>query len=118
MLECNICGGTGFAAAPNERLSRKKTPPRCVKCGSLERQRIGRAFAMAIREREAYKSYNSTERRTRHHNPERLVRLEQGHRGHRVGHRSRRQQPREISISSSARMSFRSCATRAAPCSD
>jgi hypothetical protein len=58
MLECNICGGTGFAAAPNERLSRKKTPPRCVKCGSLERQRIGREFAVAIRERDAYKSYS------------------------------------------------------------
>ncbi len=58
MLECNICGGTGFAAAPNERLSRKKAPPRCTKCGSLERQRIGREFAMAIRLRDAYKSYS------------------------------------------------------------
>jgi SAM-dependent methyltransferase len=58
MLECNICGFTGFAPAPNERLSRKKTPPRCMKCGSLERQRIGREFAMAIRLRDAYKSFS------------------------------------------------------------
>lgn len=57
MAECNICGGNIFSAAPNNRLSRKKTPPLCNKCGSLERHRIGRELASAIRERETFKTY-------------------------------------------------------------
>jgi SAM-dependent methyltransferase len=57
MAECNICGGNVFSAAPNNRLSRKKSPPLCAKCGSLERDRIGRDLASAIRIREKFKSY-------------------------------------------------------------
>ena len=57
MAECNICGGNVFSAAPNNRLSRKKTPPLCNKCGSLERHRIGRDLASTIRIRETFKTY-------------------------------------------------------------
>jgi SAM-dependent methyltransferase len=57
MAECNICGGDAFQAAPNNRLSRKKQPPLCTKCGSLERHRIGRDLASAIRIRDKFKSY-------------------------------------------------------------
>jgi SAM-dependent methyltransferase len=57
MSECNICGGTSFSAAPNNRLSLKKKQPLCTKCGSLERQRIGRELTATIRIREAFKSY-------------------------------------------------------------
>jgi SAM-dependent methyltransferase len=57
MPECNICGGTSFSAAPNNRLSRKRQPPLCTKCGSLERQRVGRELASAIRIRDKFKSY-------------------------------------------------------------
>lgn len=57
MPECNICGGTDFVAAPNNRLSRKKQLPLCTTCGSLERQRVGRELASAIRIRDKFKSY-------------------------------------------------------------
>src|SRR5262245_19841989 len=57
MAECNICGGNAFTSAPNNRLSRKKAPPLCNKCGSLERHRIGRDLASAIRVRETFKTY-------------------------------------------------------------
>lgn len=57
MAECNICGGMSFSAAPNDRLSRKKKAPLCTKCGSLERQRVGRELASTIRIRETFKSY-------------------------------------------------------------
>ena len=43
---CNICGGHGFEAGPNGRLSRRRLPPRCVRCGSLERHRqLRRVYA-------------------------------------------------------------------------
>ncbi len=57
MPECNVCGGSSFAAAPNNRLSRKKQPPLCTACGSLERQRIGRDLASAVRIRDKFKTY-------------------------------------------------------------
>jgi len=58
MPECNICGGLSFSAAPNNRLSLSKKPPLCKKCGSLERQRIGRELTATIRVREKFKSYS------------------------------------------------------------
>ena len=58
MPECNICGGLSFSEAPNNRLSLSKKPPQCQKCGSLERQRIGRDLTSAIRDRETFKSYS------------------------------------------------------------
>ena len=58
MPECNICGGRSFSAAPNNRLSLSKKAPLCQKCGSLERQRIGRELTAAIRDRETFKSYS------------------------------------------------------------
>ena len=58
MPECNICGGTSFTAAPNNRLSLKKTPPLCTGCGSLERQRVGREIAAAIRVRDEFSKYS------------------------------------------------------------
>ncbi len=57
MPECNICGSTSFATAPNNRLSRKKQAPLCTSCGSLERQRIGRELTSAVRIREKFKTY-------------------------------------------------------------
>ena len=57
MPECNICGSTSFAAAPNNRLSRKRQAPLCTSCRSLERQRIGRELASAVRIREKFKAY-------------------------------------------------------------
>lgn len=57
MPECNICGGTSFSATPNNRLSRRNLPPLCNKCGSLERQRVGREIASQVRIREKFKSY-------------------------------------------------------------
>ena len=35
---CNICGGSSFTIGASKRLARTK-PPKCGKCGSLERQR-------------------------------------------------------------------------------
>jgi hypothetical protein len=41
--KCNICGGGKFAPGPNGRLTASGDAPRCVGCGSLERQRSARA---------------------------------------------------------------------------
>src|SRR5436189_3288331 len=57
MPECNICGSTSFKAAPNNRLSLKKEPPLCAKCGSLERHRLGRDSAAVVRVRERFANY-------------------------------------------------------------
>lgn len=41
---CNICGGTAFKPGPNQRLSIiTNLPPKCEKCGSLERHRAFRS---------------------------------------------------------------------------
>lgn len=57
MPVCNICGSTTFTPAPNNRLSLKKKAPLCAKCGSLERQRLGRDIAAAVRIRDKFQSY-------------------------------------------------------------
>jgi SAM-dependent methyltransferase len=57
MPACNICGSETFKAAPNNRLSLKKIAPRCAKCGSLERHRLGRDIAAAVRVRDKFQSY-------------------------------------------------------------
>lgn len=53
-VECNICGGTEFIPAPNNRMSLSGLPPVCTKCRSLERHRIGRKIITAIRDRERF----------------------------------------------------------------
>lgn len=57
MPACNICGSETFKAAPNNRLSLKKIAPLCAKCGSLERHRLGRDIAAAVRIRDKFQSY-------------------------------------------------------------
>ena len=57
MPVCNICGSETFKAAPNNRLSLKKIAPLCTKCGSLERHRLGRDIAAAVRIRDKFQSY-------------------------------------------------------------
>ncbi len=37
---CNICGGQNFAPGPGGRLAAFGKPPKCVRCGSLERHRV------------------------------------------------------------------------------
>lgn len=45
---CNICGGTEFGRGPSGRLSATRIAPHCYRCGSLERQRIGRRIFQAL----------------------------------------------------------------------
>jgi len=45
---CNICGGADFGPGPLGRMSHTLLPPRCRKCGSLERQRAQHAILQAI----------------------------------------------------------------------
>lgn len=54
-VECNICGGSEFIPAPNNRMSLRGLPPVCTKCRSLERHRIGRKVITAIRDRERFR---------------------------------------------------------------
>jgi SAM-dependent methyltransferase len=53
-VECNICGNTEFIPGPYNRMGQNGTPPRCRKCHSVERHRIGRKVVTAIRERERF----------------------------------------------------------------
>lgn len=47
---CNICGGAEFEPGPRGRLGPDGGPPRCSKCGSLERHRaLRRAFMLIPR---------------------------------------------------------------------
>lgn len=55
---CNICGNDSFMPAPNNRLSRRRLPPVCMKCRSMERHRVGRAIISEIRERERFAKYS------------------------------------------------------------
>jgi SAM-dependent methyltransferase len=54
---CNICNGTSFVAAQNNRMSRSRKPPRCNACRSLERHRIARAVVDKIELRETFARY-------------------------------------------------------------
>src|SRR5262249_10269873 len=45
---CNICGGGEFSPGPRGRMSSSLRPPCCVKCGSLERQRVQRAILQRL----------------------------------------------------------------------
>jgi Methyltransferase domain len=58
--QCNICKGTQFGPGPNNRLSRSKIPPICLKCKSLERHRAGRAVVEQLRRdvRDKLKKYS------------------------------------------------------------
>jgi SAM-dependent methyltransferase len=47
-MRCNICGGEEFAPGFGGRLASGK-PPMCVKCRSLERQRVVRKVVEALR---------------------------------------------------------------------
>jgi hypothetical protein len=46
--KCNICGAAEFAPGPNGRLTVSGNAPRCVGCGSLERQRSLRACLLRV----------------------------------------------------------------------
>jgi SAM-dependent methyltransferase len=50
MAICNVCGGGEFAPGPSGRLSRRGLPPRCSRCGSLERHRAIRVVVETLRE--------------------------------------------------------------------
>lgn len=54
VVACNICGGTQFIPAPNNRLSWQGLPPVCAGCRSLERHRIGYKVVNGIRVRERF----------------------------------------------------------------
>ena len=54
---CNICNGTTFVPAQNNRLSRSRKPPQCGKCRSLERHRIARAVVDKLQLRETFAHY-------------------------------------------------------------
>jgi SAM-dependent methyltransferase len=54
-VECNICGNAEFIPGPGNRMGQNGTPPRCRKCHSVERHRIGRRVVTAIRERERFR---------------------------------------------------------------
>lgn len=45
---CNICGGAEFEPGPDDRLAPDGGPPRCTRCGSLERHRGLRRALMLI----------------------------------------------------------------------
>jgi SAM-dependent methyltransferase len=50
MATCNICGNDHFTPGPFGRLAASGEPPRCGKCGSVERHRIFRAIFNKIRD--------------------------------------------------------------------
>jgi SAM-dependent methyltransferase len=54
-VECNICGHTEFVPGPYNRMGQNGMPPRCGKCRSVERHRIGRKVVTAVRERERFR---------------------------------------------------------------
>jgi SAM-dependent methyltransferase len=54
-MECNICGSVEFVPGPNNRLSASGILPRCARCHSVERHRIGRKVVTAIRDRERFR---------------------------------------------------------------
>ena len=45
---CNICGGTMFGPGPHGRMAVNGRAPRCLTCGSLERQRITYRLLQAL----------------------------------------------------------------------
>lgn len=45
---CNLCGGTAFGPGPADRMATNGSPPRCLGCGALERQRIMRRVLQAL----------------------------------------------------------------------
>ncbi len=53
-VSCNICNGTTFVPAQNNRLSRSRKPPQCGTCRSLERHRIARAVIDKLQLRETF----------------------------------------------------------------
>jgi SAM-dependent methyltransferase len=57
MTPCNICGGYAFAPAFSGRLSIAGLPPRCLRCGSLERHRVARTIIDAIRLPDRFAAY-------------------------------------------------------------
>lgn len=46
---CNFCGSSEFVPGPRGRLSKDNMPPRCKRCGSLERHRALRQLYLALK---------------------------------------------------------------------
>jgi SAM-dependent methyltransferase len=59
MPTCEICGGQEFGPGPNGRMAPNGSSPACVKCGSLERHRIGRRILRLLNADGAFVTYRA-----------------------------------------------------------